>query len=137
MREIKKCIQIAEYRNICDFCLDCGNDDVCIKCEKVKPIPIDELRNFHTTVVQALQEKLVREYPKPLTLEGLRWMEGEPVWVETMQEWRIVCIGCENDIRLYSIFNIISAKHVIDNDGRIYRYKPEHIGDATNMVEGE
>ena len=62
---------------------------------------------------------------KPLTLEELRQMEGQPVWVETMQEWRIVYIGVENDVRLYSIFNTISAKHVLDNEGRIYARKPE------------
>ncbi|WP_099206206.1 hypothetical protein [Scatolibacter rhodanostii] len=62
---------------------------------------------------------------KPLTLEQLRQMDGEPVWIETMQEWRVVWIGIEDDVRLHSVFNTISAKHVLANDGRIYAHKPE------------
>lgn len=60
-----------------------------------------------------------------LTHEELREMRGEPVWVETMQEWRMAYIGVETDVRLYSSLNTTSAKQVLDNDGRIYRRKPE------------
>lgn len=31
--------------------------------------------------VEALREKLARENPEPLTLEELRHMDGEPVWI--------------------------------------------------------
>ena len=61
MSEIEKAIKIAEDKNICEFCGDCGNDDVCIKCKKVSPVPIDDLRNFYSVAIQALQEKLERE----------------------------------------------------------------------------
>lgn len=61
MSEIEKAIKIAEDKNICEFCEDCGNDDVCIKCEKVSPVPIDDLRNFYSVAIQALQEKAERE----------------------------------------------------------------------------
>lgn len=77
--------------------------------------------------VQALQEKLERENPKPLGLEELENMVGEPVWVDTMKQWRIVCIDCENNVRLYSVFNTVSAKNVFNNGGRIYRYKPKGV----------
>lgn len=68
---------------------------------------------------------------EPLTLDELREMHGEPVWVATMQEWRIVLVVREDEsVRLYSVYNSISAKSVIDNDGRIYRRKPEPEGGA-------
>lgn len=34
-----------------------------------------------TFVLDALREKMERENPKPLTIEELRQMDGEPVWV--------------------------------------------------------
>ena len=34
----------------------------------------------------ALQEKAERENPKPLTLEELRQMDGEPVWIDDWWE---------------------------------------------------
>lgn len=34
-----------------------------------------------TFIREAIQEKLDRENPKPLTIEELRQMDGEPVWV--------------------------------------------------------
>lgn len=36
--------------------------------------------------VSALREKLERENPKPLTIEELRQMDGEPVWVTDPSE---------------------------------------------------
>lgn len=38
--------------------------------------------------IAALREKAEREDPKPLTLEELRQMDGEPVWMDAF-EWRI------------------------------------------------
>ncbi|WP_312612031.1 hypothetical protein [Oscillibacter sp.] len=62
---------------------------------------------------------------EPLTPEELRERRGERMWVETMQEWRMVYIVVEKDVRLYSSLNTISAKHVLYNEGRVYRRKPE------------
>jgi hypothetical protein len=42
----------------------------------------DELREAVRLAVAALQEKAEREDPKPLTLEELRQMDGEPVWIK-------------------------------------------------------
>ena len=36
--------------------------------------------------IRALQEKADREDPKPLTIEELRLMNGEPVWVAELSE---------------------------------------------------
>lgn len=38
----------------------------------------------------ALREKAEREDPKPLTLEELQQMDGEPVWVQEANKWAIV-----------------------------------------------
>lgn len=62
----------------------------------------------------------------PLTLGELRGMNGEPVWVEPIGAWRIVNVDRENGfVRLFTVFNIVSAKSVFNNNGRIYRRKPE------------
>lgn len=42
-------------------------------------------------VLDALREKAERENPKPLTIEELRQVNGEPVWLDGF-EWR-VCYG--------------------------------------------
>ena len=36
--------------------------------------------------IEALREKAERENPKPLTIEELRQMDGEPVWVKELSE---------------------------------------------------
>lgn len=111
IKEIQNAIEIFKSIANCNEIMD-GNG-----YKNNEPIPL---------AIKALQEKLARENPKPLTLEELKQMEGEPVWVETMKQWRIVNINCQNNlIVLYSVFNTISAKHVFNNDGRIYRNKPK------------
>lgn len=41
----------------------------------------DELKDAMQMAMAALREKAEREDPKPLTLEELRQMDGEPVWI--------------------------------------------------------
>lgn len=82
--------------------------------------PYDDL------VITALREKQEREQNEPLSLGELRQMDGQPVWCEHMKEWRIVIADHANRIiKLYSVFNTISAQHVINNDGGIYRRPPK------------
>lgn len=40
--------------------------------------------------IEALREKQEREDPKPLTIEELAKMHGEPIWVAEREEWAIV-----------------------------------------------
>lgn len=40
--------------------------------------------------IAALREKAERENPRPLTLEELRQMHGEPVWMEDEKVWGII-----------------------------------------------
>lgn len=46
----------------------------------------------HQIAVTALLEKAEREDPQPLTIEELRQMNGEPVWVENCRSWCLVNI---------------------------------------------
>lgn len=38
--------EIIRDKEICEFCEDCGNDEICINCEKVNPTTAAELRLF-------------------------------------------------------------------------------------------
>ena len=95
--------------------------------------------------IQALQEKLERENPKPLTLEELKNMDGEPVWVMHFDgsgaRWGIVK-SCDYGLGLCAVVDdetaCCGAYWFSEVVGTIaYRYKHEHIGEATNMIEGE
>lgn len=44
---------------------------------------IPEVKEFYALAETALREQAERENPKPLTLDELRQMDGEPVWLET------------------------------------------------------
>lgn len=63
---------------------------------------------------------------KPLTMEQLRQMDGEPVWESWTGSWRIVTTAHDGETTsLYNAYNSISAKSVLYNGGRIYARKPE------------
>jgi len=94
--------------------------------------------------IQALREKLERENPKPLTLEEVIEMPGEPVWCcyekenkEIVTDCRLVsrgAFGCIGIDEKYLLFREYGVKWLA------YRYEPkgiEHISEATNMVKGE
>lgn len=86
------------------------------------------MRSFLASMPEVETAKPTNE---PLSLEELRQMDGEPVWCAGMQEWRIVYVDRENRlIRLYSVFNTVSADHIFRNDGRIYPSKPKEANHA-------
>ena len=126
--KLKKCLFNKEFETITkQGCISYINSYIETMQDRIaqgdlrKPL-YEERVLFFTKAIEFL--KAADENP-PLTLDELRQMNGEPVWCEAMQEWRTVCIGCENDVRLYSILNTISAKHVLNNNGLVYRRKPE------------
>ena len=55
---------------------------------RAKDTPMPGARAMFEIAADALREKVEREDPKPLTLEELRQMNGEPVWFDGF-EWRI------------------------------------------------
>lgn len=111
------------------------------------------------TAIHALQEKLERENPKPLGLEEMKNMIGNPIWCKWLfprdREFEpggwFVIVKDDNEKLGFS------AKKPLEygcgvcgnkNYGKTwlaYRHKPdlvnvnkiEHIGEANNMIEGE
>ena len=68
----------------------------------------------------------------PLTLEELREMDGEPVWVKRQEGygsgWALVRVWCKSDNIIYLVQNNGSNLYPqveIDCGGKIYRRKPE------------
>lgn len=58
--------EIIKDKETCEFCEDCGNDEECLNCEKVKPATVDELRWFWmelSALVKAQDEGRVVELP--------------------------------------------------------------------------
>ena len=85
MRELstEECIHIYEYGQL-----------------KSKSFVPEAVNAAYVAGLAALYEKLEREKNDPLTLEELREMDGEPVWVETSDikkanRWAFVDVGCE------------------------------------------
>lgn len=71
----------------------------------------------------------------PLTLEQLREMDGEPVWIEFADGykyyngWALVQVGAKSTNVIYLIRNNGSVLHPqveLDCGGKIYRRKPEN-----------
>ena len=50
--------------------------------DRAKNTPMPGAREMFEIAAVALREKAEREDPKPLTLEELRQMDGEPVWIK-------------------------------------------------------
>ena len=44
--ELNRLLEIANERKFCDFCIDCS-DKICVKCDKVKGVKAEELREYH------------------------------------------------------------------------------------------
>ncbi|MEG0944375.1 MAG: hypothetical protein RSD74_02045 [Angelakisella sp.] len=75
----------------------------------------------------ALQEKAERDNPKPLTLDELRWMDGEAVFLVDAESleygwhdgWYLVDTDCET---VYTNCATFGFTQII---GLAYRYKPK------------
>ena len=88
------------------------------------------------TAIEALQEKLEREKNPPLTLEELRVMAGEPVWIKTIDSfwdgWGIVTGGCD------LVYDGDGDEWYTEEYGSkwlAYRHKPDHFREGTNKLE--
>ena len=81
-----------------------------------------------TFILDAIREKQERENPKPLTIEELRKVNGEPLWL-TGFEWR-VCYGTSTFRG--SEYIELSMDNSIPLDGygkywHAYRHKPKEV----------
>lgn len=86
----------------------------------------DELKEAMQMAAAALREKAEREDPKPLTIEELHGMIGEPVWVQgpgipEYGRWAIVEDVVENSLILVNDFTC----HGIGETWIAYRHKPK------------
>jgi hypothetical protein len=57
--------------------------------ERSHNTPMPGARAMYEIAAAALREKADREHPKPLTIEELKEMIGEPVWLDGF-EWRVI-----------------------------------------------
>ena len=92
----------------------------------------DELKKAMSMAVTALEEKYERENPQPLTIEELRQMNGEPVWVEEFAKrtdttgWALVEV---DDRGTYKGVPFVEDRYctwnVITRGLHCYRHKPK------------
>lgn len=82
-------------------------------------------------LIESLQAQIAQQQSnEPLTLDELRGMDGEPIWESWTESWRIVTTAHDGvTTSLYNVYNSISAKSVLYNDGHIYRRPPERSED--------
>lgn len=82
----------------------------------------------HQLAITALREKAEREDSKPLTIEELKQMIGEPVWVQgpgipEYGRWAIVEDAFGNSLFLVNDFTC----HDIGKTWEAYRHKPKEV----------
>ena len=83
----------------------------------------DELKEAMQMAIEVLREKAEREDPQPLTLEELRQMDGEPVWID---DWWEDSHGWELSMDAEDYF--IGERRTTTDYGSIwvaYRHKPK------------
>ena len=106
---------------------------------RAKNTPMPGARAMFEIAATALREKAEREDPKPLTLEELRQMDGEPVWLKVIDkndsrnphrsEWSEVFLWVQN-ISFWRFGNECEIEPNPDNYGKTwlaYRHKPKEV----------
>lgn len=85
-----------------------------------------EVEEYHSMFAAMLEESMPNE---PLTIEELREMNGEPVWVTPLGFWALVIAKRDERVKLISNDGeIVYADKEIELVGPVYRRPPE--GDA-------
>lgn len=87
---------------------------------------------IHQIAIAALQEKAERENPQLLTLNELRQMNGQPVWIAEENAWGIVSVdSCGiHEGRPFATFRYDTIFCEYDIERRnlhCYRHKPEEV----------
>lgn len=90
---------------------------------------IDEFREAVRAGKAALREKAERENPKPLTLEELRQMEGEPVFlvIENLDVQRWAILDFSGDERTSFQNGLRFLNEVYGMTWICYRHKPKEV----------
>lgn len=96
--------------------------------------PFSELIDAYTMAIVALKEKAERENPKPLTIEELRQMDGEPVWVKELSElidqtgWALVEVADRGTYKGVPYVKCHICTWDVSFRGlHCYRYKPKEV----------
>ena len=95
---------------------------------RVKDTPMPGARAMFEVAAAALREKAERENPQPLTIEELKQMKGEPVWVQGPGQpeygrWAIVEDAFGNSLYLLNDYTC----HDIGKTWNAYRHKPKEV----------
>lgn len=85
-----------------------------------------------TEALETLRDKVEREDPKPLTIEELRQMHGQPVWLVDAKRWGIIDIeehGQWEGVPFVCFFDrgIYHAWHIEKRSVRCLRHKPKEV----------
>lgn len=95
--------------------------------------------------IQALEETQERENPQPLTLDELRQMDGEPVWLATDKDVLAAIVNSDGiDVELRTnrgVFVVFSQREVFDfldssfsaGVAKVYCHKPNHLTDTVTL----
>ena len=82
-----------------------------------------EVEEYHSMFAVMLEEAPPNE---PLTIEQLREMDGEPVWVTPLGFWALVIAKPGERVKLIcNDGEIVYADKEIELVGPVYRYPPE------------
>lgn len=98
--------------------------------DRAKNTPMPGARAMFEAAATALREKAERENPpKPLTLEELRQMDGEPVWLEPNTKWEHLqggwfLVDVDNN-KLWHPFDIAGPLDKKPENYKLYRHKPK------------
>ena len=88
---------------------------------RVKSTTMPGTRSMFEVAISALREQQDRENPKPLTLDELRQMDGEPVWLMVESGmWGIV--HPKDSVVSLSRGDIVGLHAIV---GKAYRHKPK------------
>ena len=82
-----------------------------------------EVEEYHSMFAAMLEESMPNE---PLTIEELREMNGEPVWVTPLGFWALVIAKRDERVKLISNDGeIVYADKEIELVGPVYRRPPD------------
>ena len=92
---------------------------------------IDPDEYYHTNEIRAMVADTLAAGNDPLTLEELREMDGEPVWVDRPgygKNWALVNVWAKSTNIIYLTCNngmVLHPQPELDSGAKIYRRRPE------------
>lgn len=104
-------------------------------CLRTLEIPLDPAAYYQTmnTKDNRWSERLSKiQEPGPLTLEELRQMHGEPVWIANIRSWGIVYVedggACKGRTSVKGVWGTGKFDWVVENSHLVcYRHKPKEV----------